>query len=83
MRWNPKGGERAARFFGGGRMSGFQLFMTAIGLVLILEGIMPFLSPDLLRRYLEQVQTMDDRSVRIAGLVSMLSGLGVVYLFSP
>ncbi|MFO7858587.1 MAG: DUF2065 domain-containing protein [Ectothiorhodospiraceae bacterium] len=64
-------------------MSGFQLFMTAIGLVLILEGIMPFLSPDLLRRYLEQVQTMDDRSVRVAGLVSMLGGLGLVYLFSP
>lgn len=57
--------------------------MTAIGLVLILEGIMPFLSPDLLRRYLEQVQTMDDRSVRVAGLVSMLGGLGLVYLFSP
>lgn len=64
-------------------MSGLQLFMTAIGLVLILEGIMPFLSPDLLRRYLEQVQSMDDRSVRTAGLVSMLVGLGLLYLFSP
>ena len=64
-------------------MSGLQLFMTAIGLVLILEGIMPFLSPALLRRYLEQVQAMDDRSVRTAGLASMLVGLGLLYLFSP
>ncbi|SEO59511.1 DUF2065 domain-containing protein [Aquisalimonas asiatica] len=62
-------------------MASFELFMTAIALVLIVEGILPFLSPRLLRRYLEQVQAMDDRSLRLGGLAAMLSGLGLLYLF--
>lgn len=64
-------------------MGPFELLLTAIALVLIVEGILPFLSPTLLRRYLEQVQAMDDRSLRLGGLAAMLSGLGLLYLFGP
>ena len=58
-----------------------ELLITAIALVLIVEGILPFLSPRMLRRYMEQVQAMDDRSLRMAGLAAMLSGVGLLYLF--
>ena len=62
-------------------MGTFELFVSAIGLVLIIEGILPFLSPDLVRWYSAQVQSMDNRSLRMGGLASMLIGLGVLYLF--
>lgn len=53
---------------------------VAMALMLVLEGIIPFLSPEALRRMLVTVLQMDDRSLRIAGLVSMLAGVGLLYL---
>ncbi|MDT8388211.1 MAG: DUF2065 domain-containing protein [Thiogranum sp.] len=52
---------------------------TAVALMLIIEGIVPFLRPDALRRMLETLAQMDDRSVRIAALISMLAGLALLY----
>ena len=52
---------------------------AALALMLVIEGIVPFLSPDALRRMLASVAQMDDRSVRIAGLISMMSGLALLY----
>ncbi len=48
--------------------------------MLVLEGIVPFLSPDTVRRMIATMTQMDDRSMRIAGLLSMLAGLGLLYL---
>ncbi len=48
--------------------------------MLVIEGIVPFLSPDTVRRMIVTLAQMDDRSMRIAGLVSMLAGLGLLYL---
>jgi len=53
---------------------------VAMALMLVLEGIVPFLSPDALRRMLGSLIKMDNRSVRIAGLVSMLAGVALLYL---
>ncbi len=53
---------------------------VATALMLVLEGMIPFLSPEGFRRMLASVLQMDDRSLRIAGLVSMLGGLGLLYL---
>jgi len=52
----------------------------AVALMLVIEGIVPFLSPDTVRRMIATMTQMDDRSMRIAGLVSMLAGLGLLYL---
>jgi len=52
----------------------------AVALLLVLEGIVPFLSPDAVRRMIAAMAQMDDRSMRIAGLLSMLAGLGLLYL---
>jgi len=52
----------------------------AVALMLVIEGIVPFLSPDTVRRMIVTMAQMDDRSMRIAGLVSMLAGLGLLYL---
>jgi uncharacterized protein len=53
---------------------------VAIALVLIIEGIWPFLSPDGFRRVLLMMATEDKRSLRVAGFVSMVSGVGLLYL---
>lgn len=53
---------------------------AALALLLVLEGILPFLNPAAVRRMLEAVSQVDDRSMRISGLVSMLAGLGLLYL---
>jgi uncharacterized protein len=52
----------------------------AVALMLVIEGIVPFLSPDTVRRMIVTMAQMDDRSMRIAGLLSMLAGLGLLYL---
>lgn len=53
---------------------------VALALMLVLEGVVPFLSPDALRRMLQAMAAMDDHSMRMAGLVSMLAGVGLLYL---
>jgi uncharacterized protein YjeT (DUF2065 family) len=53
---------------------------AALALMLVLEGIMPFVSPDSVRRLLAAVSEVDNRGLRIAGLVSMLAGVGLLYL---
>jgi uncharacterized protein YjeT (DUF2065 family) len=53
---------------------------AALALMLVLEGILPFLSPDTLRRLLASMSQVDNRSMRISGLVSMLMGVGLLYL---
>ena len=52
----------------------------AVALMLVLEGIVPFLSPDTVRRMIATMTQMDNRSMRMAGLLSMLAGLGLLYL---
>ena len=49
-------------------------------LVLVLEGIVPFLSPGRWRRMAEVLAQVDDRTMRIMGLISMLLGAGILFL---
>ncbi len=53
---------------------------AALGLLLIVEGILPFLSPGGIKRALASMATMDDRALRIAGAGSMLAGLLLLWL---
>ncbi len=51
----------------------------ATALMLIIEGIMPFLSPAMFKRALLQTASMSDGQVRITGLICMLAGLIFLY----
>jgi len=53
--------------------------VRAIALVLIIEGIMPFLSPRQLRRTLFMAAQLPERTLRLIGLISMLIGLAILY----
>ncbi len=52
----------------------------ALGLVLIIEGILPFLSPARYRQFARLLSGLTDRDLRVAGLLSMLLGLLVIFL---
>jgi len=52
----------------------------ALALLLVIEGVLPFLNPGGLRRTLAAVGQLDDRTLRIAGLTSMLAGVLLSYL---
>jgi len=53
----------------------WQDLFSALALVLIIEGILPFISPDALRKTYKRMTEMDDSTVRISGLVSMIAGV--------
>lgn len=52
---------------------------TALALVLVVEGLLPFLAPGAFRRSMAQVAQMPDRPLRVLGLISMLIGLLLLY----
>lgn len=55
---------------------------VAIALVLILEGIFPFINPSGMRRALMAISQLPDQPLRFAGLTSMLLGLVLLYLIN-
>ena len=54
--------------------------LAAVSILFIVEGIFPFLNPGGTRRVLAQLAEMGDRELRIAGFLSMLVGVGVLYI---
>lgn len=53
--------------------------LAAVALVLVIEGMMPFLNPGGLRQALTRVADMPDGSLRMAGLISMAAGALLLY----
>ena len=53
---------------------------VAFALILVIEGIMPFLNPTGWRKTLRSVSEMDDKNLRIIGLLSMMLGVILLYL---
>lgn len=48
--------------------------LTAIALVLIIEGLMPSIAPASWQRYLAEIAKMSPRTIRAAGIVAMIAG---------
>ena len=49
--------------------------LAAIALVLVIEGVLPFLSPTKWREYLISMSQLSDQTVRRIGLLGMLAGV--------
>lgn len=61
-------------------MQNLDLLIVILGIVLIVEGVPWFLSPQRAKRVLAQLFVMDDRALRFLGLFCMLGGLALVYI---
>ncbi|MDE0156589.1 MAG: DUF2065 domain-containing protein [Gammaproteobacteria bacterium] len=54
--------------------------LSAIALVFILEGIMPFLNPNWIKRVFQAASQLDNTSLRFVGVSSMLIGVVLLYV---
>ena len=52
-----------------------DLLLGALALMLVIEGLLPFLSPGTWRSVFEKATQMSDGQIRFVGLSSMLVGL--------
>lgn len=54
--------------------------LTALALVLVIEGILPFVAPRVWRDTFRRLIELADGQLRFAGLLSMLGGLLLLYV---
>ena len=57
-----------------------ELWVTALALMLILEGILPFTAPKMWREMFRRIVELNDGQLRFAGLASMVCGLVLLLL---
>lgn len=58
----------------------WQDIFTAFALYLIIEGMIPFVSPGSFRKTVARIATLGDNNLRLAGLVAMAAGLILLYV---
>lgn len=58
------------------------VFLSAIALVLIIEGILPFAFPDLWRKTMLEMVQLNNRKLRLVGLFSIALGMILLFVFS-
>ena len=49
--------------------------LAAIALLLVLEGVLPFLKPSAMRGISRKLEALSDQQLRVAGFISMLAGI--------
>ena len=52
-----------------------KYLLTALALMLLIEGLLPFLAPGLWRETFRRITELSDGQVRFVGLTSMLCGV--------
>ena len=58
-----------------------QWLLGALALMLVFEGLLPFLSPKLWRQVFEKAVTLSDGQIRFLGLSSMVAGMLLMLLW--
>lgn len=58
----------------------WQDLMSAVALMLVIEGVLPFVSPAVMRQVFAAMAAMDNHSLRLTGLISMAAGIILLYV---
>ena len=58
----------------------WQDLMAALALVLVIEGLIPFFSPNGYKSMVVQMAAMPEKTLRAVGFVLMLIGLAVLFM---
>lgn len=53
--------------------------LTAVALVLVIEGMLPFIRPGRYKQLVAQIVRLSDNQLRIFGLASMIAGLLLLF----
>jgi uncharacterized protein YjeT (DUF2065 family) len=59
----------------------FNTLLLAFALMLVIEGLLPFLAPSVWREAFRRVTEMSDGQIRFIGLSSMLVGVVLLTIF--
>ena len=54
--------------------------LTAVALMLVIEGLLPFISPNAFRSAMQSIVSRDNNTMRIIGLSSMIAGVLILTL---
>jgi uncharacterized protein YjeT (DUF2065 family) len=57
----------------------WEALLIGFALLLVLEGIVPFLYPAKWRNLVVTLSQISDKHLRITGLISMLAGIALLY----
>jgi len=57
-----------------------EYWLAAFGLMLVLEGLTPFLFPAVWRATLRRMSQLQDGQMRFVGLAMMLAGMLLIYV---
>lgn len=57
-----------------------QDLLAALSLVLVIEGILPFIKPAIWRKTIGRMADQPDKALRFIGLGSMLMGVALLYI---
>ena len=57
-----------------------DLWLIAVGMMLVFEGIIPFLFPKQWRQTFERITRFNDGQLRFFGLAALLSGMAVLFV---
>lgn len=55
--------------------------LSAFALMLVFEGLMPFVAPATWREAFRRMIELSDGQIRFIGLASMIVGLGLLFIF--
>jgi len=58
----------------------WQDLFAALSLVLVIEGMLPFLKPEAWRKTIGRIAGQPDNALRMMGLMSMLVGVALLYM---
>lgn len=54
-------------------------WLLGLAMMLVIEGLLPFMLPELWRETFRKLVTLSDGQLRFIGITSMLSGLLILY----
>jgi uncharacterized protein YjeT (DUF2065 family) len=53
--------------------------LTALALVFVIEGMLPFISPSKYRQMVAEITRLSDSNIRSVGLIVMIAGLVLLF----
>ena len=54
--------------------------LTAVALLLVIEGILPFVRPSRYKQLVAQIVRLSDNQLRVFGLAAMISGIVLLFI---
>lgn len=58
----------------------YEYWLLGLAMMLVIEGLLPFLLPELWRETFRKLVTLSDGQLRFVGITSMLAGIILLYL---